>query len=201
MSSNPVSYSKTPGKSLTFGFLGYKMRINTHLTELLGPWEINICQSPRTLPGLGRHSLKVIPAFIINILSGLRVPVDSSGPTGREHVWEQLFLRCSGKQELSGHSERTGPAVPISWNLMIWEPLPGCNKNLTGENFPSNPKGYLVVSLDGSARTLHTGRTSKINDFSVWNWALKLTWGKMPVCLCVPRVGFNFSVSFLYLVF
>lgn len=71
-------------------------------------------QLPRTLPGLGRHSLQVVPAFIINLLSGLRAPMDSSGPTERKHIWEQLFLQSSGKQELSGSTERTGPAVPSS---------------------------------------------------------------------------------------
>ena len=128
-----------------------------------------MCQLPRTLPGLGRHSLQVVPAFIINLLSGLRAPVGSSGPTGRKHVWGQLFLQSSGKQELSGSTERTGPAVPSSWNLMIWELPPRFSKNLMREKLPSNPKRYLVVSLSASARILYTGKISKINDFSVWN--------------------------------
>lgn len=128
-----------------------------------------MCQLPRALPGLGRHSLQVVPAFIINLLSGLRPPLGSSGPTEKKHIWEQLFLQSSQKQEFSGSTERTGPAVASSWNLMISELPLRFSKNLMREKFPSNPKRYLVVSLSGSARMLYTGKTSKINDFSVWN--------------------------------
>ena len=75
--------------------------------------------APKTLPGLRRHYLKVASAFSINIVSGLRIPMDPSVLTGREHVWEKPFILFLEKQELSDHTGKARPAVPISWTLMI----------------------------------------------------------------------------------
>lgn len=95
-----------------------------------------MCQAPRTLPGLGGHSLTVVPTFI-NILSGLRVPVDPSGPTGREGAClEAVIPSVFGETGVRRPHRGDQPSSLIVLELDDLGPLPGCSNNLMGENFP-----------------------------------------------------------------
>lgn len=99
----------------------------------------------------------MVPVVINNILSGLRIPVDCSQSTRR--AYENM--------------EPLGPLGGRAWQSQplkvdVFGPSSGLQLQLNGEDFQSNPKGYTVISLSGSVRTVHTERALKTNDLSVW---------------------------------
>ena len=160
-----------------------------------------MCQAPRTLPALGRHFLKVVPAFfyiisllfIINTLSGLRIPMAHWEGTCSGAVIP-LVLRQTGAPRPHEEGQPRSPNVSeLDLGASSRQQQQQQQQQPNGRERPIKSQGILSFIGCGSARILYTGRTSETNHSSVYNPPPSLLLPPLSQCSSIP------SESGLYL--